>query len=314
MFSQLVEQPASRDGGLYRHYQALDGMDGPMTKRVRKVFDLLLAAGAVVAVVTVSMSKAVTPLTFPSPPRLEPGRSMVLASHSWAQGRRHVVFAVDPQCAACEASVPFYRQVLAETASKDDIDVLMVSDKSTGEVRSWLTDRNVDGAALIRVRSLARLGVVGLPTALILDAGGTITDIVIGVPTEEEERQFVLRLADSSAPALNSSDLQVPEVTEDALPSIAARGRPQIVDVAARPRQRRVTRPGTLHIPLDELDVRGLAELSRARPVVLGAGAEGLADCRAAAVILRGLGFTDVAILVGSPPAATTAATVGRSR
>jgi rhodanese-related sulfurtransferase len=190
--------------------------------------------------------------------------------------------------------------LLRQVDSRPDLNVIVLSTEAGQQVREWLDNNEGRNPLVARASSLARLGVTGTPTVLIVDSSGTITDMSVGALEAGEQQRFVGRLMNDVGEPLASKDFRTDEVTGVDLAAISDRGAIQFVDVGDREAFRLSLRENVVNIPIDELEIRAPNELSRSQPIVLDASHGGLVRCRAAAHLLRSVGFSDVAILVQS--------------
>jgi hypothetical protein len=197
-------------------------------------------------------------------------------------------------CAACNASAAFYGELARQTARVGK-SLVVLSDEPTDVVKAWARDNRIDGATVARAKNLKALGFVLVPTVVLVDNEGVVTDLMLEKLGEEEQAAVIARVAGGKRAldnrvALESLDANQLEV------EMAGNARPRLIDVSARDFGI-APLPLALRIPLDELPVRASQELSGERGIVIDCRDQRYGRCRPAAQILNKLGFSKIRLL-----------------
>jgi hypothetical protein len=261
-----------------------------MMRHAVRLFDVLLLFGAVAVMWHVRTGAGTA-----EPKRATLGAPLQLESVDWRAAPRHVVLAVSTSCLATTANLKFYASLLAAAkAATPAVPVVVVSPESRATIAAWLGKATADQpSAFVRVSEMRSLGIVQVPTLMLVDRRGRITDVMERRLNEANQAAVLDRIRDPhTAPLYNVrvfSQVQARDVGE-----WIARKQAQIVNVAERgTRSRSSVRPH-LSIPSDELMERGPVEVSRDRPVLVDCTDTDQAACRLAGIALQNVLATDV--------------------
>ncbi len=230
-----------------------------------------------------------------------------LTGVDWASNRLTLIIALQTDCVQCEASMPFYRDLIASNRQGAFQPLVVVPhSKTIGE--SLLT---AAGLAVPEVRQadFAKLRIPGTPSLILVDNSGVVRKVWVGrlSPVREDavfDRLKVKRLFRS------------PHIAGDSRPegSVTAkdfsRGWREKVVLDTRPREefRASHIAGALNIPLEELETRVLHEVPVHREIVvvcdylptcpvLMQGEGGTSVCDAAVESIKNKGFRAVQVL-----------------
>lgn len=234
----------------------------------------------------------------PIQPLIGPGTSLRIPNVSWQSQRRHVVYLLDVDCRACEMAAPFVRATAERASARADVDFIVLATEPTETVKAWLAGHGVTATHIKRITDVGKLGVLAYPTLLMVSPDGTVSDVIQGVPTAKEQKQFLDRIdLASSVPVDSRSGAR--ELYADGVAALKKRGPVQMLDIRDRT-DAGGSHDGILNIPDDELAQRSMAELSQSMPIVLDCRDTEIGRCRIAGMQLVDTGFDDVAILLPS--------------
>lgn len=217
----------------------------------------------------------------------------------WSESARHVVLRMSTACPTSQASVPFFRDVSRDTRSRSDVRFTVVSDEPRQVTDDWLRTNDIAIDEVLELEMPVRYGFLVLPTLLMLDNAGRVTDIVTDVSSAMTRERFVDRIVDSTHPPVDDTDYPE-EIDEDDL-HVRAKNKAVIVDVRDRS-SGRTPGPGIASIPVDELSVRLRHEYTPRQPFVIDCRDNSALTCRLAARTFQNNGFPNVAIAFNRRP------------
>lgn len=220
------------------------------------------------------------------PPTLAVGRRLSLPGVDRGGAKRHVILRLNSDCPASVASIPFFRQV--SSISREDLrwQVTVVTTEPERLVRAWLKKNAIEVDRVTQLDRPDRIGFTAIPTALLTDPGGVVTDLAIGKPSHQTVRQFLDRLGGGSTPPRTEDGMFPEEITENRLQEYLDNDAAVVLDVRDREGYAASHQPGSLNIPRRELTIRAPFELAGASRIVLDCRKLEVTPCRAAAVEL----------------------------
>lgn len=137
--------------------------------------------------------------TIPVGPSLLPGKTISLPGVSWGQAKKTLVVAMQTQCHFCEESMPLY-QKLSEAARKRapgradaSFSLVFTSPERKEVVDKYLASYGVLPSVVLQA-DIARMGVLGTPTLLVVDSKGSVQEVFRGRLSESNERRLVTLL------------------------------------------------------------------------------------------------------------------------
>jgi rhodanese-related sulfurtransferase len=224
------------------------------------------------------------------------GSSLKLDGWTWSTRAEHVVLLLNTTCGACNAEASFYRVLSSVVRSSNDFGFLVLSADSEGRARSWLAENGIEPQASLHVAQPVALGFLAVPTIMIVDRAGTVTDMLVNVLTGSEETALLDRITHQRRdPVTNVTPVR--ETTAREWRAAGGSGRAVVVNVADRAVFSEPAAKNELHIPWDELWLRAPQELPKNRPIVLDCSLISLFNCRATARLLTSAGFANVMLL-----------------
>jgi hypothetical protein len=255
-----------------------------LRRRIWMLVDVALIVLALMAVVRLGSRVWRHRGTDTTPPRLIVAGSVLdLPAGQLRHYDRHVVLRARTTCPACDKSIPFFQEVSRRVRALPSTRLTVLTDEPVEEMTRWLAARNIQVAGVVHVAEPYRLGLLLIPTVLITDRAGTVSDILVGEPTPELQATFLTRLAGTpSAPPVDNSHYV--EEIDEALLAQRARQRPvTVLDIRSRVAFAAAHWPGALNIPYDELPVRAVRELAAATPLIIDCSRSESLRCRATA-------------------------------
>ena len=133
-------------------------------------------------------------------PTIRVGMVLDLPGIDWGQTHRNVVLALRTTCRACLASAPFYKELAATVRSASASLVILSTDRSES-VRGWLTANSVSAEHIIPEIDLPALGFLVVPTLLVVSPAGTVTDVLTGVLSADDQRKVLEQLSGNRQPS-----------------------------------------------------------------------------------------------------------------
>ncbi|MDQ3068958.1 MAG: hypothetical protein M3R55_04425 [Acidobacteriota bacterium] len=155
-------------------------------------------------------------------------------------------------------------------------------------MREWLNARQIRPDIIAHVEEAESLGFLLVPTILIVDKFGMVTDTLLERPSPQDQGRLFARLADSSQPPLDNSSFAQEDWTHQP-PSPA----PNIVMVDIGPRKP-FPEPGVVSMPADEFEARAARELGKADRIGVKCHEVDVSACRVVGRRLRLMGFQQV--------------------
>lgn len=227
---------------------------------------------------------------------IQPAQALHVDGIDWSAADRTVVVLVSPTCPACNASSVFYQRLTRAIAATPQARLVFVATEPSAEVDAWFRQLNIAPQAVVQVAKPTSLGFFTVPSLVIVDRRGTVTDLMANKLTEAEQDRVLARLADPASPALNNA-VAAREVSETDFDRVVAGQRPIVLDLRDRDSFQRASRRGALNIPLDELAMRAQFELANRTPIAIDCDGVPIQACRQAAMLLTDNGGRSVWLL-----------------
>lgn len=118
-------------------------------------------------------------------------RLATLPAVSYDSAPRTLLIAMNTGCRYCDASVPFYKQLIAEQRDGGEAThIVAVFPNTEDDVKQYVSQRQLDIEAVAKV-DFSALNLTGTPTVILLDNKGTISDFWVGKLSEDEEQQVI---------------------------------------------------------------------------------------------------------------------------
>lgn len=118
------------------------------------------------------------------------GDEVAISGIDWQKNGRTLLLALSSTCHFCTQSAPFYQRVVKE---RGDTQLVALLPQSAEEGRSYLEQLNIT-VADVRQASLARLGLSGTPTLILVSERGIVSDVWVGALAPSKENEVLSRL------------------------------------------------------------------------------------------------------------------------
>lgn len=253
----------------------------------RLIDAVLVAAALVVAVRLAASHRPPHRVTYQRPPLIAVGRILTLPTLDWPQAERHVVLRARTTCPSCNESIPFFRDISRCTRGIPSIRFAIVTEESIETMNKWLATNNIVVDQVVRNDVPYRLGFLLIPTLLIADRTGKVSDILVGTATDSIRSHFISRLASgSTATAVDNTDY-AEEIDITTLAGRERRHKVTVLDIRRREEFSARHWPGALNIPHDELSVRAAREIASSTEIAIDCTRMDSLPCRSAGAELQ---------------------------
>jgi hypothetical protein len=176
------------------------------------------------------------------------------------------------------------------------VPLVAVALEPVGQITSWLEGHKIRVQRVIAGADLVALGFGAVPTLLVADSKGVITDIVSGEISLDVREAVLARVVDNIGPPLNRTRY-AKLIDRDGLQKLRAESDVVVLDTTSRGLPRS-PREGVVYIPRDELEVRGPIEIGLDKVVVVDCSNGILQSCDGAGTLLISLGVQRVFVMV----------------
>ena len=157
---------------------------------------IILACVALVGNLAWNYYRSTRPIP-PPPPEIAKGTEVKLPGAAPANSQPTLVLALSKNCRFCQESVGFYQKLTAfKNASPQGLRMVAVLPDSKEEAASYLKEHGI-GADEVISMEVAKLGVRGTPTLLLLDGQNKLEELWVGKLDNSQESQVIDRLKKS---------------------------------------------------------------------------------------------------------------------
>jgi peroxiredoxin len=169
-----------------------------MPKNVRANIELVVNIVVAIAIVVVAAA-VVKRYAFSSnpvnPPHVAKGDRLEVPNVNWEQNEKTLVFFLIKDCHYCQASAPFYRQLLAD-AGERNVKVLAILPNSAKEAKEYVQHLELPIDNLLTGSSFASYKIPGAPSVLFVDKQGVVKSAWLGATQgrEQEMRDDLIAL------------------------------------------------------------------------------------------------------------------------
>jgi thiol-disulfide isomerase/thioredoxin len=126
----------------------------------------------------------------PAPEMVKAGMQVGFASASGSGNESTLVVAVREGCPYCEASAPFYKQLLDAAAKNSKTHVIAALPESPAQAKPFLEKLGVP-AQDVREADFDAMKVRYTPTLLLLDREGKVKNVWVGRLHDDEQKQVL---------------------------------------------------------------------------------------------------------------------------
>ena len=268
--------------------------------RIGRIVDVgiaLLAVFTLLRLVEVKYRAAAVPDYRPVRP-LALGMHLALPSIDWSSATRHVVLRVQTTCRACNESTDLYAEVSRRIHNTPGTQLLVLSNEPPERTGPWLATNRIQPHKVVVVDDPGTLGFLMIPTILLVDSLGQVTDILVERLTSTDEQSLWSRLNGTLEAAVDNTRY-AREIDEKETRELIASGHAAVLDIRDREAFATGHRDGAINIPTDELSTRALTDLPRSEKVIVDCPGPTMAiTCRITARRLAGLGVPEVVLRV----------------
>lgn len=239
------------------------------------------------------------PADSPTASAIGPGATLTLRDVDWSKSNQTLVLALSKHCRFCTEGAGFYRDVMQELKGQTGIRTLAIFSESLSEAQQYLKEINVS-VDEVRQVSLKALGLKGTPTILLVNGSGEISKLWLGQLSTKQQTEVMSSIGakpDGEGPARNIDALP-DQINEDELQRITKSGRRVVIlDVREREQFAQGHVEGAKNIPIGELSVRAINELSPDDFIVTSCQCTDATMSKTARDQLLKSGFKNVAVL-----------------
>jgi hypothetical protein len=245
-----------------------------------RIVDVIIVLTAIVTLSRYVVTKraAASVIAHASPP-IQPGGALQIEGIDWSAADRTIVVLISPTCPACNASGAFYQRLTQAVRTVPQTRLVFIAAEPTPDVRAWLQQLNLASERVVEVSKPAWLGFFVVPSLVIVDRHGVITDLMANRLTDAEQISVLARVAASPGPALNNA-VAARELSGEDFDRLIAAEHPIVLDVRSRDAFKRAARSGSINIPMDELQIRAPIELAAGTAVAIDCADVPMPSCR----------------------------------
>lgn len=160
------------------------------------VASVLMAAAALVFLVQRHERASEGPRLPPPPAEYDVGQDISKeVPIDFAGSNRTMIIAVQESCGYCEASMPFYQQIVAERDRlASDLRVVFIAPSRDADIKTYLASRGVKPDYVLSFDRDTTLKVRVTPTMLVADRSGHIVEARTGLVPPAQQPEFLDRL------------------------------------------------------------------------------------------------------------------------
>lgn len=213
------------------------------------------------------------------PAYFKAGARFPLEGLDWTRSHQTLVIVWDQSCALCSESAPFYRLIEENRTdpSRTRLIVLLGGDPNNATAYMQNLNLSFDEVRTASLRDLKPYGLVGTPTAVLVNDAGVITNIWPGSLTELKQsevlRALQIRVDSAALKSVVSASPSLESIDETEIQRLKEVGESVIVlDLREREKYSEGHPAGARNIPMDELAVRAVNELATSDLIVLFGG------------------------------------------
>src|SRR5262249_38228526 len=121
------------------------------------------------------------------------GKKISLPNMDWRRNDRTLIFVLSSGCRFCAESASFYKELVQKCVKQGNIQIVAVLPQPVDAGRKYLSDL---GIPVDDVRQLppSSIGVRGVPTLLLVNKEGIVTDAWRGKLSPDKELEVLARL------------------------------------------------------------------------------------------------------------------------
>lgn len=225
-----------------------------------------------------------------SGPTISPSAKIFIEGVDWTKADQTLLIAIRRDCPYCTESARFYREIIQGLSGRHDVRVVAIFPEGFGGEEDYLNQLGLTVSESKEV-SLRSLGIKQVPTLVLLDKNGVVSNVWIGKLPTKKEAEVITALRLTNARPVSDWTMDEKELqrrVDNHEPVV-------VLDLRSRMAYAHNHRDGSKNIPLDELDARAMNELPPTSTIVLDGSDDLMTD--SAYTILSRQGFNHVFIL-----------------
>ena len=243
------------------------------------------------------------------PAYFKPGARFPMNELDWTRSYQTLVIVLEQSCAICSENAPFYRLIQQNRSDpgRTRFVVLLGGDRDKATAYLQNLQLSFDEVKPVSLRDLKPYGLVGTPTAVLVNNEGIITNLWTGSLTELQQsevlRALQIHVESPALKSLTSSTPPLDPIDETEIQRLKRAGEMvTVVDLRDRGEYSVGHPTGAKNIPIDELAVRAVNELQTSDVIVLFGNEPPGKVYTAAAQMLSNEGFKRLRVLKTGKP------------
>lgn len=126
-----------------------------------------------------------------------------LPSYNYSSASQHLIIAINPNCAYCNESVPFYHELTSVQQPPDQPTQIIASFQvPLDEANQYIKQQQLDISAIAAV-DFRSINVSATPTIILTNGNGMVKDFWIGQLSDEVKGQIIKAIAMPSAKSIS---------------------------------------------------------------------------------------------------------------
>ena len=237
------------------------------------------------------------------------GARFPVSGLDWTRSFQTLVIVLEQSCAICSENAPFYRLIEQNRSDPGRTRLVVLLGGDPDKAAAYLENLQLsfDQVKPVSLRDLKPYGLVGTPTAVLVNEEGIVTNLWAGSLTELQQsevlRALQIQVESAALKTLPSSTPPLDSIDETGIQHLKEAGETvTVVDLRDRREYAAGHPAGAKNIPIDELAVRAVNELQVSDVIVLFAGETPGKVYTAAAQMLSKDGFKRLRVLKTSKP------------
>jgi rhodanese-related sulfurtransferase/thioredoxin-related protein len=192
--------------------------------------------------------------------KIQTGDTISFPDSTWEKGQKSLLLFLQSDCQYCTKSANFYGDIAKETAHTSDTKIVAVFSEKDSRFADYLKESDLQNLET-RKASFAKMGVDGTPTLVLVNDNGVVQNIWKGMLSPKKQNEVKQNL-----------DLQITDwfIEEAEVNDLKKKGQTvTVVDVRDRQFYAMKHFADAKNIPMDELYIRAVNELSLANTVII---------------------------------------------
>lgn len=159
--------------------------------KLQVITNILVIAAVVLLITSITWSfvRHYTSLRLPRS-SIQRGTKLTLPDVEWSLSRQNLVLVLSTHCQYCNASAPFYRRLVEQVAFTNQTRLIAIFPQTTSQSRQYLARQEIE-INTVREAAPVSLGVKGIPTLILVDANGVVTQSWDGMLSSDAEHQVL---------------------------------------------------------------------------------------------------------------------------